>query len=382
MVGATGSIGLQAIDVVSRHADRLRLVALAVGRQWEQGCVLARQVQAQALAVASPPDAEQARRALAGTGIEVLEGDAGVRAVAAWPGASRTLVAAAGIAGLGPTCAALEAGHDVALANKESLVAGGALVTALASRHGARILPVDSEHSAVFQCLGGRSVTGVSRIWLTASGGPFRQASAEEIAAATPERALRHPTWRMGPRVTVDSASLFNKGLEVIEASWLFGLSVDAVAVVVHPQSIVHSLVEFVDGSWLAQCAPPDMRLPIQVALSWPERWSGSPVATLDWTAIGHLDFEPPDRSRFPCLDLAYEAARMGGTAPAALNAADEVAVERFLAGDIAFGDIPRVLVDVLAHHNVIPAPALEDVLWADAQARERARGPLRLAGR
>ena len=373
LVGATGSIGTQTLQVVAAHPQRLRIAALAAASGWEAVCATAVRTGAEAVALADPGAARQARARLAGTGVRVLEGSDGVDAVAAWPTADITLAAPTGIAGLRPVAAALRAGKDVALANKESLVAGGRLITLLAARYAGRLLPVDSEHSGLFQCLAGREGTGIGRMWLTASGGPFRTWSAERMRAATPEDALRHPTWRMGPRVTVDSATLFNKGLEVIEAGWLFGVPVDAVRVVVHPQSIVHALVEFVDGSFLAQCARPDMRLPIAYALSHPERWAQPDLPLLDPTRLGRLDFEPPDLERFPCLGLAYAAARAGGLAPAALNAADEVAVRRFLAGDIGFADIPRVLEDALDHQGGGDDGELAVVLEADERARMRA---------
>lgn len=374
LIGATGSIGRQTLEVIAEHSDRLRLAALAVQSRWEEACAVARRFGAEAVAVASAVDAGAAARALEGTGIRVLAGEEGVAEIASWPGANMTLVAASGVGGLAPTCAALAAGRDVALANKESLVCGGALVTALARQHGAQIVPVDSEHSAIFQCLLGGQIRHVRRLWLTASGGPFRGWTAEAISAATVDQALRHPVWHMGPRVTVDSASLFNKGLEVLEASWLFGIGLDAIGVTVHPQSIVHSLVEMVDGSCIAQCAVPDMRLPIRYALSYPERWATSEMPRLDLCRAGHLDFEEPDLERFPCLRLAYEAAALGGTAPAVLNAADEVAVQRFLGGDLRFGAIPCLIAAVLEH--ITPSrgvPDLEEVLAADAEARRRA---------
>lgn len=373
LVGATGSIGTQALQVIAAHPDRLRAVALAAATGWEAVSAAALRFGVEAVALADPRAALQARARLAGTGVRVLEGSAGVEEVAAWPSAEVTLAAPTGVAGLRPVVAALRAGRTVALANKESLVAGGRLVTGLAARHGGQLVPVDSEHSGLFQCLGGREGGRARRLWLTASGGPFRGWSAQRLRTATPADALRHPTWRMGPRVTVDSATLFNKGLEVIEAAWLFGLPAGAVAVVVHPQSIVHALVEFADGSFLAQCALPDMRLPIAYALSHPERWARPEIPALDPTTLGRLEFEPPDPERFPCLGLAHAAAAEGGLAPAALNAADEVAVARFLRGEIAFTDIPRLLEDALGHHSGGDDGDLETVLAADAEARARA---------
>ena len=375
IIGATGSIGRAALDVIARWPEHLTVVALAAGTSWEELCAIARTTRAQVIALADPAAAARAREALAGTTVQVLDGPEGVRHVATWPGADVTLAAPTGLAGLGPVVAALTAGRDVALANKESLVAGGRLVTRLARERGARLLPVDSEHAALFQCLHGRHAEAVRHLWLTASGGPFRDWPMHALERATPEQALRHPTWRMGPRVTVDSATLVNKGLEVIEAAWLFGVAPEAVRVLVHPQSIVHALVEYVDGAWLAQCAPADMRLPIAHALAHPDRLPVPQVPALDLAALGHLDFEPPDRQRFPCLDLAYAAAAAGRGAPAALNAADEVAVTRFLHGDISFGDIPRLLASVLERHVPVDDGGLEGILQADADARRLAEG-------
>jgi 1-deoxy-D-xylulose-5-phosphate reductoisomerase len=374
VIGATGSIGRSAAAVAADLPARLRLVSLAAGTDWGQACALARRFAVEAVALAEPRAARAAAAELAGTGIAVLSGPEGVDEVARWPSADVTLAAASGVACLRPVVAALEAGRDVALANKESLVAAGRLVTSTARRRNARLLPVDGEHCGIFQCLEGGGRGGLARLWLTASGGPFRTWERGRIAAATPEEALRHPVWRMGPRISVDSASLMNKGLEVIEAAWLFGVPAERVRVVVHPQGVVHALVEFVDGSFLAQCSRPDMRLPIAYALLHPERLAQPELPALDPTALGTLGFEPPDPERFPCLGLAYEAARRGGLFPAALNAADEVAVERFLAGDLAFGQIPLVLEDALGAHRDGPDDTLEAVLAADAAARERAR--------
>jgi 1-deoxy-D-xylulose-5-phosphate reductoisomerase len=275
-----------------------------------------------------------------------------------------------GAAGLSGTWAAVEAGKIVALANKETLVVAGPLVMDLAKRRGATILPVDSEHSAIFQCLRAGSAREVRRVVLTSSGGPFRGKSRKELANVTPAEALRHPTWRMGPKITIDSATLMNKALEVIEARWLFGLEPEQIEVVVHPESVVHSMVEFVDGSTIAQLSPPDMRLPIQYALTYPDRVAG-PCAPLDLSSALALTFEPPDRETFPCLDLGFEVMRRGGTAGAALNAANEAAVARFLDGEIGFLDIPRACRAVLDHHSFDPRPTL-DALWrVDAWARQ-----------
>jgi len=280
------------------------------------------------------------------------------------------VVAVEGVAGLAPTLAALAAGADVALATKEALVAGGTLVVDAAARGGRRLLPIDSEHAAIFQCLDGRPSEDVARLWLTASGGPFRRLPAEAMARVTPEEALRHPTWRMGPKVTVDSATLMNKGLEIIEAHWLFGVAPDRIEVAVHPQSIVHSCVEFVDGSVLAQLAPPDMRLPIQSVLTHPRRVPHA-VGRLDLRTLSALEFEAPDDARFPCLGLAREALERGGTATAALNAANEAAVHLFLAGRIGFPAIATAIRRALDAHVPRPVTSLEDVFAADREARD-----------
>ncbi len=373
LVGATGSIGRSALDVLARHGERLRLVAAAADSRWRDLVAVAERFGVEALALRDREAARCARERLAGTGVAVLEGEAGVQRVAAWPTADVTLAAPTGVAGLLPVLAALRAGKDVALANKESLVAGGRLVMEAVGAGGGRLIPVDSEHSAIFQCLHGRAAAGVRRLWLTASGGPFRTWSADRLAAVRPEDALCHPTWRMGPRITVDCATLFNKGLEVVEASWLFGVGLEAVRVVVHPQSLIHSLVEFVDGSVQAQCGVPDMRLPILFALSYPERWSWPEAPLLDLVRMGRLDFEAPDPGRFPCLDLVRAAAQRGGTAPAVANAADEVAVARFLSGEIGFADIPRLLADILDTHVAASDADVEAVLGADRWARAEA---------
>jgi 1-deoxy-D-xylulose-5-phosphate reductoisomerase len=277
-----------------------------------------------------------------------------------------------GAAGLRSTWAAVDAGRHVALANKESLVVGGALLTARASETGARILPVDSEHNAIHQCLRGEDPREVRRLWLTGSGGPFRTRTVATLAAVTPAEALKHPTWNMGPKITVDSATLMNKGLEVIEAHWLFGLAPDRIRVVIHPQSTVHSMVEFVDGSLKAQLGITDMRHPIQYALSWPERWPTS-LPPFDPVAAGPLTFEPPDPDRFPCLGLAYRALERGGAAPAVLNAANEVAVQAFLEGRLGFTEIAATVRTALDRHENDPAGSMEEVLAADARARETA---------
>ena len=334
--------------------------------------LLARQVhevRPEAVAVGSAAGARALRDAVPGWRGDVLVGPEGLAALAGGTGADMVLVGVVGVAGLEPTLAALAAGKDVALATKEVLVAGGALVTGAAGRRGKRILPIDSEHSAIFQCLAGQDAQAVARLWLTASGGPFLRLDAEAMAAVTPADALRHPTWQMGPKVTVDSATLMNKGLEVIEARWLFGVPAERIEVVIHPQSVVHSCVEFVDGSVLAQLGAPDMHLPVQYALTYPRRHPGT-GARLDLRTLGTLVFEPLDPSRFPCLGLAREALEMGGTAPAALNAANEVSVRLFLEGRIRFPEIARNVRRVLDRHTPGAATSVEAILAADREAR------------
>jgi len=373
LLGATGSIGRQTLAVAARYPDRMEIVALAAGGRAEALAAIAVEHQPAVVALGDPAAVERFRaRARGGWDGELLWGASGVRRVAAYPAADVVVNGIVGAAGLPPSLAALEAGHRLALANKESLVMAGHLLRRAQERNGAELLPVDSEHSAVFACLAGRSDRDLARIILTASGGPFRTSSPAELEQVTAREALRHPTWRMGPRISVDSATLFNKGLEMIEACWLFGLTMDRIGVWVHPQSILHALVELRDGSMLAQLAPPDMRLPIQQALSHPESW-GPAVKACDLAAVGRLDFEAPDPQRFPCLGLAQEAFRQGGTMPAVANAADEVLVGRFLAGEIPFLGIPAGIEAVMAGHSVISDPSLEQVLAADQAAREMA---------
>jgi 1-deoxy-D-xylulose-5-phosphate reductoisomerase len=377
LLGSTGSIGRSALDVVRslhRAGEALEIVGLSA--HWNVPLLAAqvREFRPAAVAVTAPdvePDA--VRAAAADWRGDVQVGLGGLDALAAGYDADLVLVAVEGVAGLRPTLAALAAGADVALATKEVLVAGGGLVTEAAARSGRRLLPVDSEHSAIFQCLAGRAQDEVARIWLTASGGPFRHLSPGEMAAVTPEAAMRHPTWQMGRKVTVDSATLMNKGLEVIEAHWLFGVAPERIEVVVHPQSLVHSCVELVDGSVLAQIGPRDMRLPIQYALTYPRRLSAALTAPLDLRTLGALEFEPPDPARFPCLAYAREALVRGGTTPAALNAADEVAVHLFLEKRITFPEIASLVRRVLDTHRSRPAASLDAILDADREAREAA---------
>jgi 1-deoxy-D-xylulose-5-phosphate reductoisomerase len=366
ILGATGSIGEQALEIVSA-SDELAVVGLAAQGSWERVVEQARYHGVPAVALADLAAASAAAEAWKG---RVLAGDEGIRELGAESGADLVLNGIVGAAGLGPTIAALAAGIDVALANKESLVVGAELVTALAEAAGARIIPVDSEHSALFQLVGAAQPGTVERLILTASGGPFRGQS--NLSGVTPDDALAHPTWRMGGRITIDSATLINKGFELIEAHHLFGVPYDRIDVVVHPQSIVHALVHLNDGATLAHLGYPDMRVPISYALHHPER-ADVPVPSLDLAATAELTFEAPDLATFPCLRLAREAGEAGGAAPCVLNAADEVAVEAFLAGRIAFTSIPEVIEGTL---EALPATApahFDDLFAADAEAREEA---------
>lgn len=371
ILGSTGSIGRQTLDVAASNPDRLQVAALAGGTNWELLREQCLRFRPEAVSVASSSDAERLKTEL-GDGVEVLWGNEGLCAVAAWPTAHTVLAAVSGTVGLAPVLEAISSGKDIALANKETLVAGGSLVMDAVRKAGVRLLPVDSEHSAIWQCLAGRPRVDVAGITLTASGGPFRNTPADELAHVRAAHALRHPTWQMGPKITIDSATLMNKGLEVMEARWLFNMNYDDIHVVVHPQSIVHGLITLADGNLIACLSATDMRLPIQYALSYPERWGG-PVPTVDLSALRELTFEPPDRKRFPSLDLAYAAGRAGGTAPAVLNAANETAVLAFLRGALDFPGIVRVVDAVLNDHEIDPQPSLESILAFDAWARRAA---------
>jgi len=378
ILGSTGSIGLSTCEVARELGDRVRVVALAAGANVERLAAQAREFHPKLVAVADESRAAglSASTELAGAldGIEVAAGPEGLNRVAAFDEADMVVSAIVGAAGVLPTLEAIRAGKHIALANKETLVAAGSVVMDLVRSTGVSLIPVDSEHSAVFQCLRGEPARAVRRtvrrIVLTASGGPFVDSAPGELAGVTVEQALNHPNWAMGAKVTIDSATMMNKGLEVIEAMWLFGLRPDQIDVVVHRQSLVHSMVEFTDGSILAQIAEPDMKGPIQYALTWPERVE-RPVEPFDFTAHPTLTFEPPDLEKFPCLALAYEAARAGGTMPTVLNAANEVAVEKFLNGEIALTDIPRRIRRSMRAHTVNTAPDIHDVLRVDAAVRK-----------
>ena len=372
ILGSTGSIGVSTLDVVGAYPDRFEVTALGAGANTD---LLAEQVdrfEPQIVAVKDAAAADRLRRHI-GDRCTIVAGVPGQVDVATSAGADMVLSALVGAIGLRPTFAAIEAGRDVALANKETLVVAGRAITAAAEASGAKLLPVDSEHNAIHQCLRGEDAAEVRRLWLTASGGPFRAMAAEHLGNVTPEQALNHPTWKMGPKITIDSATLMNKGLEVIEARWLFDVAPDRIRVVVHPQSVVHSMVEFIDGSFKAQLGVTDMRHPIQYALSWPERWAAS-LPDFDPVSVGALVFERPDTERFPCLALAYAALEAGGTAPAVLNAANEVAVESFLAGRIGFMQIAAMIEATLEAADDGSDKTVDGVLEADSQARALAR--------
>jgi 1-deoxy-D-xylulose-5-phosphate reductoisomerase len=376
ILGSTGSIGQNVLRVVDAFPGRFSVAALAAGGNVS---VLAEQVARHRPRVVSVKDdaaLAELGRLVDLSSVRAVTGVAGMVEVATCEGASMVVAAAVGAVGLVPTYRALQAGRDVALANKETLVMAGELMLARARETGARLLPIDSEHCALHQCLEGRSPSDVRRLLLTASGGPFRNRPRESFTSVTREEALAHPTWRMGPKITIDSATLMNKGLEVIEARWLFGMEAGKIEVLIHPQSVVHSMVELVDGTVLAQLGVTDMRMPIQYALSHPEKWE-APIAGMDFSRAMSLEFAPPDRERFPCLGLAYRALEAAGTAPAALNAANEEAVAAFLDGRAPFLAIPETIQEVLEREPRTAASTLEAVLEADRRAREHARESL-----
>jgi 1-deoxy-D-xylulose-5-phosphate reductoisomerase len=374
ILGSTGSIGRSTLAIVSAYPERFSVVALAAGQDHEALFRQALRYKPKLVSVANEKDAQQVRDGLEASGLEgitVMHGPAGNIAVAAHPESEFVVSAIVGVAGLEATYEAVRAGKTVGLANKESLVVSGEIITAEAKKQGKPLLPIDSEHNAVHQCMRGGKLLEVERIWLTASGGPFLHTPASEFDSITPEQALNHPTWKMGPRITIDSATLMNKGFEVIEACRLFGMPSSRISVMVHPQSTIHSMVEFVDGSLLAQLSVTDMRLPILYALTYPDRVGSDlrfPVQELRT-----LDFCPPDPERFPCLRLAYEAAELGGTKTIALNAADEVAVAAFLKRQIGFSDIPRVIESTVRETAAAHPESISQVLAADADARRLA---------
>lgn len=379
VLGATGSIGISTLDVLARHAERFRVVALTANRDADRLAAQCRQHRPDFAVMVEPDAAARLRELLADVPHppEILVGIEGLEQVAALPETDYVMAAIVGAAGLRPTLAAAQAGKRVLLANKESLVVAGALLMQAVAENGAELLPIDSEHNAIFQCLPpdfsrGLEKVGVERILLTASGGPFRDWPLERLASVTPEQACAHPTWEMGRKISVDSATMMNKGLELIEACWLFGTDTDHIQVVVHPQSVIHSLVQYQDGSVLAQLGNPDMRTPIAHALAWPGRFD-SGVVPLDLFAIARLDFQQPDLTRFPCLALAFQAARQGGTAPAILNAANEIAVAAFLEQQIDLPGIAAVVADTLdaLPEETVEGQGLEFLLDVDRRARD-----------
>jgi 1-deoxy-D-xylulose-5-phosphate reductoisomerase len=370
--GATGSIGASTTDLLRGEKDKWRVVAVTAHSQARELARLAREFDAEIAVVGDESCLVELREELAGTGIEVAAGKTALIDAAARP-VDLTVAGIVGCAGLAPTMAAIEQGGTVALANKEALVSAGEVMTAAVARHRATLLPVDSEHNAIFQCLAGNDPSDVRWITLTASGGPFRQWNAKRLAAATPAEAVRHPNWDMGAKISVDSATMMNKGLELIEAFHLFPVGLERLRILVHPQSVIHSMVEYRDGSTLAQLGPSDMRVPIASALAWPARMETA-CEPLDLVAIGTLSFAAPDEERFPATRLAREAAEAGGAAPAVLNAANEVAVAAFLAGQIGFTRIAAHVADVLETYAPSAPASLDDVFAVDSEARARAR--------
>jgi 1-deoxy-D-xylulose-5-phosphate reductoisomerase len=377
VLGSTGSIGVSTLAIVEQFPDRFQVVALAAGKNLAKLKEQVQRFKPAMVSLTSEADAQDLQSQLGDFHGEIVWGSAGLLAVAAHPEAEMVMSALVGAVGLAPTLAAIRAGKAIALANKEALVISGELMTREAQRYGVQILPVDSEHNAIFQALHGHKREQVKRVILTASGGPFLRRPAEELPNVTVIEALQHPTWKMGSKITIDSATLMNKGLEVIEARWLFNLPPEQVAVIIHPQSIVHSMVEYVDGSVLAQLGIPDMTIPISYILAYPERLSLTHLPSLDLAAAQQLTFVQPDFVKFPCLQLAYDALTRGGTCPAVLNAANEVAVESFLTEEIRFTDIAALNRKVLDAHTPQPVRDLEGLLEADRWARATARAAL-----
>lgn len=374
ILGSTGSIGLSTLDIIGRFPEKFRVVALAAGKNLTQLIKQIKSFQPQLVSLSQEEDAKKLRQELPDFEGDIVWGADGLLATATHEDADMVMAALVGAIGLPPTLAAIRAGKDVALANKEALVVSGELMTREAAQHGVQLLPVDSEHNAIFQALHGHKREQVKRIILTASGGPFLHRPAEDFQTIRIEEALQHPTWKMGNKITIDSATLMNKGLEVIEARWLFNLPPEQVSVIVHPQSIVHSLVEYVDGSVLAQLGIPDMRVPISYILAYPDRLPLTHLPQLNLAEAARLEFVEPDYDKFPCLGLAYTALERGGTCPAALNAANEVSVASFLSGRIAFTDIADINKQVLTAHAAQPVKDLESVLEADGWARARVK--------
>ncbi len=370
VLGSTGSVGRQTLEVARNL--KMEVLGLSAASNIDLLEQQAREFKPKAVAVLDETLADELRNRLKELDIEVYGGTEGLIKIAVMEGVDTVVVSVVGTAGIIPTLEAIDSGKDIATANKETLVAAGHLVMEKAKEKGVKVLPVDSEHSAIFQCLEGNNRQSIENIMLTASGGPFRGMSADELKNVSVEQALNHPNWKMGRKITIDSATLMNKGLEVIEARWLFGIDGNRIKVVIHPQSVVHSMVEFCDGSILAQIGPPDMRICIQYALTYPERMDND-FSRLNIVKLGSLTFEEPDFDAFPCLKMSYDALKIGGTAPVVLNAANEAAVDMFLNGRIRFTDIPRIIENVLGKHSVICNPGLAEILEADKWAKNMA---------
>jgi 1-deoxy-D-xylulose-5-phosphate reductoisomerase len=372
VLGATGSVGASTLDLIARAPDQWRIVALTANGKAEELARLALQFRPEIAVLADETKLPELRDLLAGTGIETAGGTSALIEAASRP-VDLTLSAIVGCAGLAPTMAAIEQGGTIALANKESLVSAGEVLTAAVTKYGATLLPTDSEHNAIFQCLAGNQLSQVRKITLTASGGPFREWTYEQMREARPEQALKHPNWSMGAKITIDSATMMNKGLELIEAHHLFPVGLDRLSIIIHPQSVVHSMVEYRDGSTLAQLGPPDMRVPIASCLAWPQRMD-TPCEPLDLARLGTLTFEMPDEQRFPATRLARQAAEAGGAVPAVLNAANEIAVAAFLDGKIGFTRIAEQVEAMLSCYAPDAPASLADVLAVDAEARHKTR--------
>ncbi|VVB68136.1 1-deoxy-D-xylulose 5-phosphate reductoisomerase [Candidatus Norongarragalina meridionalis] len=373
ILGSTGSIGTQTLDVVGRFPEKFKVVGLSAGGNVELIEAQAKKFKPKMVCVSKEDDAKKLGPKL--PGVEVLHGEDGLNALATMDGCDTVVTAIVGAAGLKPTVAAIKAKKNIALANKETLVAGGSVVMPLVKKEGVTLLPIDSEHSAIFQCLHGENWKSIARIIITASGGSFRDWTLAQMEKATPEQALKHPNWAMGGKITIDSATLMNKGLEVIEAHWLYGVPYEKIEAVIHPQSVIHSLVEFEDTSVMAQLGLPDMRLPIQYALSYPERLPNPSLKRLNLADVGTLSFKKIDEARFPCFRMALDAGEKGGTIPAVMNAANEIAVFAFLNKKIGFMGIPKTVSKVVAAHRTVSSPSLEEILAADAWARKEAEG-------
>lgn len=373
ILGSTGSIGINTLDIIEKNPDKFKVTGLTAGSNVKELANQITRFKPSFVAVRTKKDANHLKSLPGISNTRILYDETGIEEVASHSSSDIVLSAISGAAGLKPTLAAIEAGKDIALANKETLVAAGSIVMRKSREKKVKILPVDSEHSAIFQCLAGQKRSHLRRVILTASGGPFYRCTAKELKNVTVNQALRHPRWKMGKKITIDSASLMNKGLEVIEAKWLFDLDISHIDVLIHPQSVVHSLIELIDGSVLAQLGIADMRIPIAYALTYPDRMQND-LAIMDLTATGRLDFYPPDMKKFPCLGLAYQAGRTGGTATAAMNAANEMAVGAFLEQKIRYMEIPLVVEKVMCHHVVVNSPSLDDVIEADQEARQKAK--------